>query len=545
MPKKEEGSLFWADQLARDIMTRKKMQYSGDAVQDFSKFTVKTSASISGVLHIGRLSDTIRGESVYRALKEAGAKAELIWVAEDMDPLRKIPEGVPKKFAEYLGAPVTDIPDPWGCHKSYAEHHVSEYTKVIGEFVSTKMPMFSMRKEYKAGNFKGQIRKLLGNINELKRILNRHRTEPLADTWSPWQPICEKCGKIMTPRVSKFESGKAHYKCEDYRFEKTLAKGCGHEGVNDPLKDDGKLVWKSEWAAQWDRWKVCSEGAGKEYQVPGSAFWINGEIAERALSFPQPVPIFYEYLIIDGQKMSASLGNVVYPKDWIQVARPELLRFLYNKKLMKTRSFTWQGLPTLYNDYDMHERIYFGEEQPRNPKEGNHMRRLFEMAQKAKPSKVQKVPFDFAAMVSSVFDEGQFANAVKVFEDSGHLEEPKKADLDYLKARMGYARKWVELYGEDYRIKVSEKADPSVVAKFTKDQKESLRELGQALGEKSLKEKELYNKFWDISKKRKLPAPEFFRAAYQVLISKDSGPRLAPFILALGQKRVAKVLEKV
>ena len=53
------------------------------------------------------------------------------------------------------------------------------------------------------------------------------------------------------------------------------------------------------------------------------------------------------------------------------------------------------------------------------------------------------------------------------------------------------------------------------------------------------------NMFWDISKKQGITAPEFFRAAYSVLINKDSGPRLAPFILSIGQERVARVLGKV
>lgn len=546
MKKAKEQSLFWADQLAREIKDRERFHHIDRPVHEFSKFTVKTSASISGVLHIGRLSDTIRGESACRALKESGVKAELIWVAEDMDPLRKVPEGVPKRYGESIGAPVTDIPDPWGCHKSYAEHHVAEYTKVLDEFVSVRMPRYSMMEEYRKGNFNDYIKTLLNSIESLKGILNRYRNNPLAETWSPWQPICRDCGKIMTPAVQKFEDGKVHYACRDYRFEKTVAKGCGHEGVNDPLKDEGKLVWKSEWAAQWARWKVCSEGAGKEYQVPGSAFWVNGEIAERILGFPEPVPIFYEHLIIDGQKMSASLGNVVYPRDWLGIAPPELLRFLYNKKLMKTRSLTWLGIPALYNEYDLHGRIYFGEEEPKNPKEESHMKRLFEISQARRPEKVQVVPFDFAAMVSSVFRDDQLENAVKVFEQSGHLKKPAKRDIESLRKRLGHARRWVELHGgDDYRIEVPDKPDSRALSRLSKKQRAALSELGRRLSGKAPKEEQLYNMFWEISKKHGISAPQFFNAAYSVLINRDSGPRLAPFIIALGQGRVAKLLGKV
>lgn len=543
--KKQGQSLFWADQLARDIKSRKRFSYMDKPVKKPEMFTVKTSASISGVLHIGRLSDTIRGESVYRALKDSGVKSELIWVAEDMDPLRKIPEGVPKRFSEYIGSPVTDIPDPWGCHKTYAEHHVAEYTKVIDEFISTKMPRYSMREEYRKGNFNPYIKLLLENTNTLRGILDKFRKEPLSDTWSPWQPICKGCGKIMTPAVEKFENGKVHYICKDYSFEKTVAKGCGHRGVNDPLKGEGKLTWRGgEWASQWASWNVVSEGAGKEYQVPGSAFWVNGEIAERILGFPQPAPIFYEHLIIDGQKMSASLGNVVYPKDWLEAAPPELLRFLYNKKLMKTRSFTWLGLPTLYNDYDMHERVYFGSEQPKNPKETTHMKRLYEISQKGKPGKVQRVPFEFAAMVSSIFGR-DIKKAAEIFRQSGHLRNPSKKDLESLGERLIHASKWVELHGKEYRIKVRDKPDSGFVSSLKKEQREALKELGERLSRKPMKEEELYNMFWDISKKHGITAPDFFKAAYGILINREQGPKLAPLILAIGQRKVSGILEKV
>lgn len=147
----EEKELFWADQLAKQIIDREKFHYLDKKIPKFDVFTVKTSASLSGILHIGRLSDTIRGETVYRALKDAKVKTKLIWVAEDMDPLRKVPKNVPKEFEKYLGMSVTDVPDPDGCHTSYAEHFKAEYFKVVDEFVSAKMEKFSMREEYKKG----------------------------------------------------------------------------------------------------------------------------------------------------------------------------------------------------------------------------------------------------------------------------------------------------------------------------------------------------------------------------------------------------------
>ncbi|MBI4175805.1 MAG: lysine--tRNA ligase, partial [Candidatus Aenigmarchaeota archaeon] len=511
------------------------------------KYTVKTSASLSGVLHLGRLSDTIRGESVFRALEDAGAKAELIWVAEDMDPLRKVPKGVPKEYEDYIGVPVTDIPDPGGCHKSYAGHHVAEYFKVLDDFVTADMRKYSMREEYKRGSFREQIKKILNDAETIIEIQNKYRRNKLRPGWSPWTPICQECRKIITPKITGFEGGKVFYSCEDYKFETTTAKGCGFEGENDPLKGEGKLLWKSEWAAQWAHWQVVSEGAGKEYQVPGSAFWINAEIVEHVLDFPSPFPIFYEHIIIDGEKMSASRGNVVYPEDWLAVADAELLRFFYNKKLMKTRSFSWKDLPKLYDDYDRHGKVYFGELQIENKKEGKHMKRLFEISQKGKPVKGFVLPFDFAAIIAQVIPEGNLVEgATRILQATGHIRgKLDKDSVAVLEERLAHARAWSDKYAPpESRIVVRESIDGKISHRLSARQKGALKDLLHVL-EKGPDEGKLTDAFWDIAKKNGIEAKELFGAAYMVLLGKERGPRLAPFILAVGIERVVKLLREL
>jgi lysyl-tRNA synthetase class 1 len=55
----------------------------------------------------------------------------------------------------------------------------------------------------------------------------------------------------------------------------------------------------------------------------------------------------------------------------------------------------------------------------------------------------------------------------------------------------------------------------------------------------------LYNSFYEIAKHHAIAPKELFRAVYLVLMSKSSGPRLAPFILALGKDRVRAILSQV
>jgi lysyl-tRNA synthetase class 1 len=537
----KEKSLFWADQLAEEILNRKKFKYVDKPVPKMKKFVVKTSASISGVLHIGRLSDTIRSESVCKALLDTGHKAELIWVAEDMDPLRKIPEGVPKTFEKYLGMPVTDIPDPFGCHASYADHNKSEYFSVLDQFVSTKMTKYSMREEYKKGNFRPYIKNLLEKMEDVIKILNKYRTEPIKSGWSPWKPICENCGKIITPRILEFDGKFVRYVCEDYSFKTTTVKGCGYEGENDPLEGNGKLMWKGEWASQWARWQVCSEGAGKEYQVPMSAWWVNGEIVEKILDFPMPVPIFYEHLMFDNKKMSASLGNVVYPYQWLEVAPAELLRFFYNKKLMKTRSFSWNFLPNLFDDYDQHADVFFGKKSVENKREEEHMKRLFEMSQIKKPKDNARIPFSFATMISQLCDpKTQIDKAIEILKFTGHIKEVTEDDKKEIQKRLVFAKNWVNKYAPQMAIKVVEEP---YKGELTENEKNAISMLAEEL-KKSWSEKELQFRIFEIARENSIEPERFFKLCYNILLGKDSGPRLGPFILVVGKEKVAKLLSE-
>ncbi|MFH1132962.1 MAG: lysine--tRNA ligase [Nanoarchaeota archaeon] len=529
--------LFWADKLARQIIDRTSFHYSDKPLPQQLVSVVKTSASISGVLHIGRLSDTIRGSTVHMALEAAGAPSELIWVAEDMDPLRKIPKGVPESYAQYLGMPVTSVPDPTGVFGSYAEAHKAEYLKVIDQFVFCRMKKYSMMEEYRKGHFRPYIKQLMENIGQIKGIQNAHRDEHLHADWSPWKPICAGCGKIATPRITHFDGTTVHYACEDYAFEKTLAKGCGHKGIADPLKDEGKLLWKSEWAAQWAFWKVSAEGAGKEYQVPHSAWWVNAEICEHVLDFPMPEPIFYEHLMIDGKKMSASLGNVVYPRQWLEVATPEMLRLLYNKRLMSSRSFAWKELPLLFEDFDKTQAIAIGEKKLDNEKEVMHHKKLFSYSA---PRLEKPLPMSFSHAIMLVQFYEKEDDMLASLQKTGHFDAGRE---EALLLRLRQAKRWLEHFApEEARFKLQESADGAVL---DEKQRQAIRILAKDLEAKEWDEHSLFQRFYTICEEAGIANTEFFKGCYQVLLRRDRGPKLAPFLLVLGKERVLKLFSNV
>ncbi|MFH1641428.1 MAG: lysine--tRNA ligase [Nanoarchaeota archaeon] len=529
--------LFWADRIADKIINRTDFTYTDGKIIKPRIYTVKTSASLSGVLHIGRLSDTIRGCTVYQALKDNSVKAKIVWIAEDMDPFRKVPGGIHKSFEKYLGLPVTDVPDPEDCHESYAEHFKAKYFEVLDKFTTVKMEKYSMREEYLKGSFKKYVKKIIENSELIIKIQNKYRKEPVKQ-WFPWKPICDNCGKIATTKVIDLVDDKVMYKCKDYEFEKSKAIGCGHQGVNDPAKGNGKLMWKSEWAVGWAHWQIIAEGAGKEYQVPGSAFWINAEIAEKILKYPAPEPIFYEHIMIDDKKMSASVGNVVYPSEWLEVASANLLRFFYNKRLMKTRSFSWKDLPVFYDDFDQHAKVYHGEVTIENEKELKHMKRLYEISVPKKDKPIV-MTFSHAAIIAQIFEaEDDMINSIK---KTGHYKRSQHTEII---DRILKAKVWVEKYApESDKFTIQDKVPDGI--ELNDSQKKALQDVALLLKQKDWDEKELFNEFYTILKNNNLKPQEFFKAGYLVLLNKERGPKLASFIITLGRERVIKLFGSV
>ncbi len=522
--------VFWAENLAKQVKARKKFHFSNASIPKLKNWAVKSSSSLSGVLHIGRLSDLIRGEAVSRALEKEGFNQKFIYVTEDMDPLRKVPKGVPAKFEQYIGMPVSDVPDPEGCHNSYAEHFVSTFFEVLDKFLYVKPKIFSMREEYKKGRFEDSTKVLLGKADAVKEIIQSKQDSELPATWSPWKPICDKCGKIQTTIITKVDGLNVEYKCQDYKFEKHVAKGCGREGKADIEHGNGKLAWKSEWAAQWKSWSVCSEGAGKEYEAKNSAFWVNAEICEKVLEFPMPVPIFYEHLMVDGVKMSASLGNVVYPQDWAEVARPETLKYLYMKRIMKSRSFSWHDVPVLELELDR--------------------------AIKSKTKLVEYSTINGRNLEEITVDYGTIASMVGIFQDDKDLFEKlvdmgliSKKDLakqkDLLEERVKNARVWVEKYApEEFKLKFLENLSEKEKSAIDPAARKLLGLIADNITSLS-KADEIQQTIFDTAKSNDVSPKLVFKAIYLALLGRDHGPRAGMLVLALGKEKCIKRLKEV
>ena len=71
--------------------------------------------------------------------------------------------------------------------------------------------------------------------------------------------------------------------------------------------------------------------------------------------------------------------------------------------------------------------------------------------------------------------------------------------------------------------------------------KKALAELSKILGAENEPE-DLQNAIYQISKSNEIPPKDFFKTLYQIILGSNRGPKIGPFILDIGRKKVADTL---
>src|SRR5690349_20766934 len=103
-------------------------QYVGRVKGEQASIVCDSGISPSGPVHLGNLREIMTPYLIAEALRARGRQVEYLHFWDDYDRLRKIPAGVSPEFAQYLGRPLCDVPDPSGKYESYAARYISEFT---------------------------------------------------------------------------------------------------------------------------------------------------------------------------------------------------------------------------------------------------------------------------------------------------------------------------------------------------------------------------------------------------------------------------------
>lgn len=517
--------IHWADLAAENLIN----------AEDKEKYVCASGITPSGTVHIGNFREVITTDLVVKALQSKGKKIRFIYSWDDYDVFRKVPKNMPKQevLNQYLKQPIVDTPDPYGCHKSYAEHHEKEFEQYL-PIVNVKPEFLYQAKKYRGCEYADLIKNALLNKDKIIKILNKYREEPLEKDWYPVMIFCSKCNTDRTKITDYHNDYKVTYKCE-----------CGHEEAFD-IRKKGiiKLLWRVDWPYRWHYEKVDFEPGGKDHSTVGGSYTTGSEIIKEIWKEEPPEYVMYDFISIKGMggKISSSKGEVITLKDVLEIYEPEIVRWLFASTRPNTEfaiSFDLDVI-NIYEEFDRNERLYFNIEKPDQPQELiDKEKRMYELSCIKEIQKEIPLQTGFRHLTTLIqTHEMDINKTIAEFKDKIKTSFDRKR----LKTRIECAIKWLNKYApEDFKFKLNEKA-PKI--KLADQQKKAIELVIKTLQEKKLNDEELHQEFYKIMKETELNIKEFFSLFYRIIINKEKGPKLANFMLAIGKPRIIKLLNE-
>lgn len=520
------GRGTWLDRVANEIIVREKELH-----RDLSNVRVESGLGASGLPHIGSLGDAARAYGIKLALENAGFRSELIAYSDDMDALRKVPAGLPDWLQDEIGKPVSEIKDPFGCHSSYGQHMSSLLLDGLDK-IGAEYNFQSGYEAYKSGILVRQIDLILQNAE----IIGKKNEELTGQTKYleslPYFPQCEKCRRLNVARPYRYDPSemKVYYKCTGDEIGRKWVNGCGHEGVADIRKGEGKLSWKVEFAARWAALSIKFEAHGKE--LTGSVK-INDWISDNILEFPHPYHVVYE-LFQDkaGKKISKSVGNLVTPQKWLTLASPQSLMLVYFKRIIGARNISEEDIPLYMDEYDQLEDLYFGKSKEENKLKEARLKGLYFYSNLSKPPNVpnQHIAYrllvELAGVAPAQNPEDYVAKRLMDYRAIKQLDQD-------VRRRISFALNWAKEFSlEESEIKLGEKEKHSLIALASKLSEMSDPQDIQAI-------------IFETARSFEMAPQEFFKLLYRSLLGVDKGPRLGPYIHDIGSSKVAERLKHI
>lgn len=523
--KKIIGRGTWVDKVAHKLIEREKK-----IGRDTSLIRTESGLGASGIPHVGSMADAVRSYTVTLALRDMGYNSETIAFSDDMDGLRRVPEGLPRWLNDYLLRPVSMIPDPYGCHNSYGEHMSSLLREALDSAGIDYIHM-SGYETYRKGIMSGIIREILLKSNLVGKIIYEEIGQEKFLRQLPYFPVCKECGRIYTTVALEFDSKKnlVRYKCIGAEIRGKWYSGCGYEGWADIKKADGKLAWiGGEFAARWKLLDIRFEAYGKDI---ADSVRVNDRISKEVLSFEPPLHIKYEmFLDVSGKKISKSTGRIFTPQLWYKYGTPESLILYLLKRFVGTRKISFDTVVHMMRELDRYREIYYGKIKINNQLLERRIKGLLEYTYKLGPVPPVKIPYDLIlslAMVAPPGIERDFI--VKRLLKYGYNLDNETEKLIY------YAINWVRDHGKP----------PGTLTKIetTETEKEAIRSLINKI--KKLDDgEEIQGKIFETARKHGISPKKFFKLLYLMILGRESGPRLGPLIADLQVNTVIEKLEQ-
>ena len=489
---------------------RKLLKRWPDGKAEGAPIIFETGYGPSGLPHIGTFNEVLRTTFVRRAFEEVtGQPTRLIAFSDDLDGLRKVPDNVPNQdmLAEHLGKPLTQVPDPFGSHESFAHHNNAMLRHFLDRF-GFDYEFLSATECYRSGRFDHVVRQVLRNWDGVMEIMLPTLREERRKTYSPLLPISPTSGIVLQVPVEVVdaEAGIIAFEDDGKRVEQSALGG------------NAKLQWKVDWAARWVALGVDYEMAGKDLI---DSVVQSGKIARLLGGRPPEGFNFEMFLDEKGEKISKSKGNGLSLEEWLTYGSEESLAFYIYREPKKAKSLHIGVIPRAVDDYWQFRGNYHS--QPIEQKLGNPVHHIH-----AGGVPEQTLPVTYGLLLNLVSLPGIQDNetAWKFVQRYAPGTSPESdPELDQL---IGLAVN----YARDFVVPNLERRPP------TDEEAAALRALDSELEKLpgDADAEAIQHLVFEVGKQHfgKDNLRGWFQALYETLLGSSQGPRMGSFIALYG-----------
>jgi lysyl-tRNA synthetase class 1 len=483
----------------------------------------------SGLPHLGTMAEILRPSFVRKAfhLLQPSRPSRLIVFIDDLDGLRKVPENVPNREAtqQYLGIPVSKIPDPFGCCASFADHMIG----LLGGFlapVEVEYELVRAAEMYSSGRFDDGLKLILEKHAEIIAIIAPTLRPENRAGWSPFMPICPNCGQVVERAVTAYhpERGTIDFTCEKSAGG---ASGCGFRGEQSVLGGKAKVQWKVDWALRWYVLKVDYELYGKDLtdsaRLSGQILRVMG--AQPPLGFP-----FEMFLDEQGHKVSKSVGRGVTIDQWTRYAPIEVLKSFLLLNPRRARKLFLEAIPQYVDEYLDASREYAtaSEEQRRESV-------LEFVIQSTTPRRFNSA-LTFGLMMNLVAALGSsdrdflWKYLVRYDASIAGDAETEKMGRALMECALNFYRDFIEPAKKLYTPSDADSAQLKVLAAYLSENQDASAE-------------EIEKKIYDLGRENYDKPGKIFPLLYRSILGQERGPRLGAFIRLATPAKIIELLE--
>ncbi len=545
-PVPETRAAVWSERLAEEVQARAAAG---------APIVCASGISPSGPIHMGNLREVFTTHLVAEALRARGHDVVHLHSWDDYDRLRKVPAGVDRSHEQHLGRPLAQIPDPWEPGAgSWAERFMGEFTDAL-DVLGIELHEVRQSQRYPAGDYNAEIRRALDEREAIFDTLAARQTsgrhdKPLEQRrreYFPFKPYCEACGRDDT-QVTAYDGEVASYRCRH-----------GHEGtisLADGATISGKLVWKVDWPMRWAHEGVSFEPAGEDHHAPTGSFTVGREIVRDVFGGAAPSTTVYAFVTLAGVhgKISGSTGSTAVPSAALRLLEPAIVRWLYIRRL-PSQSFqidlSPRGVQKLYDEWDRFVAL------ARSPEASAADAAMYELATRTSTGDVagaqRRVSFRLLAAAADL-TQGNREQIGRIVAQ--HLDDPPPVEelLAELEPRLSCALHHVELLEPSERTILRDAFDAPTWERLDEQTRGGVRTLAAEMGEAWTLDgltalvyavpKVMLGLPRDTPPNPELKAAQraFFKALYQLLAARDTGPRLPTLMLSIGPERTRELL---